>query len=364
MIFMSKATNFEKLSIGAVANATNGTAETVTVDLAALTYGDIISAGSTLATEDILALTNAASGVNLTITAAGLFNVGVKDAATSLTDVVNIFSESDGNLTLGTVTTANVETVNITANDKLVDTSGAFNEFGAAAADGKDDTNSVQSVNLTADKAATVNVSGSADLTVDLVSSSVVTVVDASAMTGKFTLIADGKSTGTTVTGGSADDTLTASGNGDVLRGGAGNDTLAAATLTTMTGGEGKDTFKMADAVAATAFSTITDLSAGDTIAFNNGVSTFSTTKLSLVSTATFADYLAAAVASVAVTANTGENVEWFQFNGNTYIVVDGYGSSDGAGYTAAEDSVIEITGLVDLSKAVFTSTADTLTII
>lgn len=364
VIFMSKATNFEKLSIGAVADTTSAGVDTVTVDLSALTYSDIISAGATDGDEDILALTNAASGVNLTITAEGLFNVGVKDAATGLADVVNIFSESDGNLTLGTVTTANVETVNITANDKLVDTSGAFNEFGVAAADGKDDTNSVQSLNLTADKATTVNVSGSADLTVDLVSSSAVTVVNASAMTGKFTLIADGKSTGTTVTGGTGNDTLTGSGNADVLIGGAGDDRIVADTLTTMTGGEGKDTFVMKGAVAATAFSTITDLSAGDTIDLNNAVATFSTTKLSLVSTATFADYLAAAVGEKTAGATT-ENAEWFQFNGNTYIVIDGFVSTaDTAGYTATEDSVIEITGLVDLSKAVFSSTAETLTIV
>jgi S-layer protein len=121
----------------------------------------------------------------------------------------------------------------------------------------------------------------------------------------------------------------------------------------------------MPTAVAATAFSTITDLSAGDTISLNNGVATFGTTKLSLVSTATFADYLAAAAAVATVTATTTENAAWFQFSGNTYLVVDGYGaSSDAAGYTAGEDSVIEITGLVDLSKAVFSSTADTLTIV
>ncbi len=361
VVFMSKATNFERLSIGAVADGSSGSADTVTVDLAALTYTDIISAGATAGTEDILELSNAASGVKLTITAEGLFTIGVLDASTGTADIINIATDLDGDTTLGTVTAANVETVNIIANDKVTDTSGAVDEFGATIGDGKDDTNSAQGLVIAVDKATTVNVSGSADLTLDLSSSSAVTVVDASAMTGKFTLVADGKSTGSTVTGGSGNDDLTADGDSDTLIGGAGNDKLTAKTLTTLTGGEGKDTFVLGAAVGSTVFSTITDLSAGDII--DTTATGFTATKVSLASTATFAEYLNTAVN--AQTTNSTVQALWFQFGGNTYIVIDVNDSnSNSATYENSEDGVIAITGLVDLSKAEFNATSGAFTIL
>jgi S-layer protein len=292
----------------------------------------------------------------------------VKDASTGTADVVNIVTNQDGNLSAGTVTIANVETVNITADDKVVDASGAYDEFGNGIADGKDDNNSAQSISLTADTAATVNVAGSADVTLDLVSSSVVTAVNASTMTGKFELVADGKSTGTTVTGGAGADTLTAYGSNDVLIGGAGNDKLTATSLTTLTGGAGNDTFVLPAAVAATEYSTITDLSAGDVI--DTAATTFATSKIVLASNSTFAQYLDAAVnAASSVTSDVGSavNGQWFQFNGDTFLVIDGYTDSstdtDNAGYLATEDSVIAITGLVNLSTAVFNATTGDLTI-
>jgi S-layer protein len=365
-LFMTKATNFEKLSIGAVADA-SGSTDTVTVDLAALTYTDITSAGATDGDEDVLALSNAASGVLLNITAEGLFTIAVASASTGTADVVNLATDVDGNLTIGKVTTANVETVNLSAVDKVVDVSGAFDEFGTAIGDGKDDTNSEQSITLDIDEATTLNITGSADLTVDILDTNnsgadiVTTLVDASAFTGKLTLIADGKISGTTVKGGSGADTLTADGDNDVLIGGAGNDKLTATTLSTLTGGEGNDTFVLTGTVGATVFSTITDLSAGDVI--DTAATGFTSTKVNLSNTATFVDYLNTAVA--AQTTNSTVQALWFQFGGNTYLVIDGNDSnSNSATYEAAEDAVIGITGLVDLSKAEFNVTTGDLTIL
>ena len=73
--------------------------------------------------------------------------------------------------------------------------------------------------------------------------------------------------------------------------------------------------------------------------------------------------YLDAAVA--ANNAAAAGFVEWFQFGGNTFVVRDNDdgSSADTTGYTAGEDSVIEITGLVDLSAATFNASTGDLTI-
>ncbi len=201
---------------------------------------------------------------------------------------------------------------------------------------------------------------GSADFTLDISSSTAVTTVNASAMTGKFTFVADGKTTGTTVTGGSGDDILTADGSNDVLIGGAGADTLTATALTTLTGGEGNDKFVMAGAIDSTVYSTITDLTAGDVI---NTVSAtaFASSKVSLAANSTFAQYLDAAIVA-AVAGSTTSGASWFQFNGDTFIVVEG-DTTGGNTYDTTEDSVIAITGLKDLSTSVFNASTFELTI-
>ena len=329
----------------------------VTVSGIGMTDTSDSSLASTVA-DTALVLDNLSSGSTVALTKDGTITAQVKDASTGTADVITVAMSQDGSLDAGSFTANNVETVNITADDKVVDVTGAKDEFGADIADGKDDTNSVQTLALTADKATTVNVSGSADLTLDLVSSSAVSVVNAADMTGKFTLVADGKSTGTTVTGGSGVDTLTADGSYDVLIGGAGNDILKAANLSTLTGGEGNDTFSFA-AVDATLYSTITDLSAGDVIDLATG-SGFTTAKVSLATSATFAQYLDAAIVAAAAGATT-IGAAWFQFGGDTYIVSEAVttsGNTYGSG-----DGVISITGLVDLSTALFNGTTGDLTI-
>lgn len=374
-VFASAISNFEVLSLGALANGADIVAKNLGLN------SDVIVAGT--AGNGSATISKLAANANVEITAtmgSGALTLAL-DVATGTSDVINLSTNVDGNLTVGKVVVANVETVNLSAVDKFVDVTGAKDEFDGNIADGKDDTNSVQSISLDIDEATTLNITGSADLTVDILDTNnngadiKTTLVDASTFTGKLTLIADGKTTGTTVKGGSGDDTLTADGDNDVLIGGAGNDKLVATTLSTLTGGEGKDTFVIG-AAGSTNYSTITDLSAGDVIDVALGVAngaltegaTFTAAKVTLAANATFAQYLDAAAAG---TADAEANavavdevlVRWFQFGGDTFVVTDREeNGGEDAGFGAA-DMVIGITGLVDLSTATFNTTTGLLTI-
>jgi len=53
--------------------------------------------------------------------------------------------------------------------------------------------------------------------------------------------------------------------------------------------------------------------------------------------------------------------VSWFQIGGNTYIIEN---SSNGTSFTNGTDFIVKVTGLVDLSTASFSSSADTLLIV
>ena len=87
-------------------------------------------------------------------------------------------------------------------------------------------------------------VDGNADLDLTVTNSgNTVTNINASAETGGLTASAVGAAAaGTTITGGTGNDTLSGQVQ-DTLLGGAGNDKLTGADLTTLTGGDGTDTF-------------------------------------------------------------------------------------------------------------------------
>jgi S-layer protein len=203
--------------------------------------------------------------------------------------------------------------------------------------------------------AKAVVVTGNSDL--DLTAAgSVLTSVNASALTGKLSFSSAVNSA--VITGGSAADTLTATGNGQTLNGGAGADTLiATGDLAVLTGGAGNDVFDIGNATTnVNSYATITDLSAGDTIKFGTGANKFLAAKVTLGDTAVFQDLANAAIANGA----TGD-VAWFQFSGNTYAVQKVTGTTS---FANNSDIIVKITGLVDLSTAAFNSTADTLSII
>ena len=255
-VFGDDLTNFEILKLGALANSANVSAKNLGLNSQVITTGTAsngTATGSGLAANSTVTLDAGAGSGSLVL---------ALDTATGTSDVINLKTDINGNLALGDLEIVNVETVNLSAVDKFVDVTGGTDAFGVAIADGIDDTNSVQSVTLDIDEATTLNITGNADLTVDLEDGNgsglhvSTTLVDASAFTGKFTLIADGaKTAGTTVKGGSGVNTLTADGSNDVLIGGASNDVLTATVLTTLTGGAGADTFKFGTAVSSSTYS-------------------------------------------------------------------------------------------------------------
>ena len=193
-----------------------------------------------------------------------------------------------------------------------------------------------------------------------------VSLIDASAMTGKFTLVTNayievplgGVST---VKGGSGDDDITVALAKSVVQAGAGNDkiTVAAAASTTLTGGDGKDTFVLTSAIATsttageTIITTITDydrandtIQIGDALPFKKFVPT---------SGNSFTAVLTAALDASAGGAELGSAV-WFTYGGDTYIA-----KQDGStGTFDAQDIIVKLTGVVDLTSAADNANATT----
>lgn len=318
-------------------------------------------------------VSNVASGVGLTVSgtntgAVGPTTIGVKGAATGTADsFTTTFAGTAAStateavptpIAAGTVVTAGVESL------KVVSSGTGYVANTLAVTDDK-----LQTLTITGDKALTltfVGTSGTAGSSTDAVNG--VKLIDGSAATGALTIdMNTGTPTlglayaGLSVKGGSGKDTITLAQKATVDAG-AGDDTIvSAAAGGTFTGGAGKDKFDVSLAVAtgateATAIkSTITDLAVGDSIKLD-ATSTASATlgaKTALDSTVTNLD-LALAAASNNTVAGT---VTWFQYGSNTYIVenVDGTTGID------ANDIVVKVTGLVDLSTATFASNALTI---
>lgn len=247
--------------------------------------------------------------------------VSVKGADTGKTDVLNVTIADDEAVTAGKLTVADVETINITADGTDL---------------GEDELPVDHTMNLTAttgENAITVNVSGDATLDLDLTGSANITKIDASGNTGGLTVnltkITNGDNAFVTLTGSSADDTITM-GIGNVI-----------------TGGEGKDAFTATQATGAKAsvsFSTIMDFGADDTLQIGSaeGVQ-----KVVVTEEMTFDQAVDTALAAVTAEA------AWFEYKGNTYVVADNNGSGD---TFEANDYIVKLNGIVDLSDAVVAS--------
>ena len=298
----------------------------------------------------------------------------VAGAAVQEADTFNIrldVGTTSGIMAAGSITVADVETINIST----LDSQTAVTDVAA----------SVHTLTLAATTATTIVVTGNNGLNLTNSSNLLVTSFDASGVVADkttdtaanlaVTFISDTVAAAVTMTGGAGDDTLTSdsastkadtliggAGN-DGLTGGAGNDTLDGGagtdTLTgngganTLTGGAGADSFVIGAATSKAVYSTITDLAEGDTITLASGSGdAFTATKLSLVSTATFNDYLDAACA-------TADTAKWFQYEDNTYLV--GAKTDSDSTFTNGVDTLVKITGLINLT--VSTISNDVLTI-
>ena len=244
--------------------------------------------------------------------------VTVKDAkkADNASDVLNVTIADDGDVTVQKLMVDDVENINITADDTDLVT-------GSTAA--------THTLTLAADKATSVTVSGDAKLTLNLDAVSIaIKDINASENTGGLTVDLGSTLKDVTVTGSSADDTITM---------GIGN---------TVTGGEGKDTFIATAATDATvSFSTIMNFEAGDKLQIAGMASL---AKVDIESGTTNFD----AVVTKALETATNTNAAWFVYDNNTYVVLEGTDN----GTFGAGDYLVQLNGVVDLSNATVASYA------
>jgi S-layer protein len=285
------------------------------------------------------------AGTTLAITVAPTWDVSyvLKDA-TGKSDAVA--------LTLSTATTAGLD-----FSGKNIDLSGiesvSVSSLGTA----------VNKVTLVDTSATSLTITGAAGLTATLAGATGLTKVDASASTGAIDVSGVAVSaSGATILGSATKASVLKGGAGaDTITGGTAADTITSGTgLDVLTGGGGNDTFVLSVATSGNAYATVTDANKSDILTFaaGNGTEVFTTTKIAtLGSTAVFQDYLDAATNT---DGSTNSTVKWFQFGGDTYVVED---NSAALTFQNGGDSVVKLTGAIDLSTAVWAAAGNTLTL-
>jgi S-layer protein len=326
---------------------TTDTVTTTTINLANLAYSNVITSGtnigvgadSTLGTpddvRDKLVLDNLASDGMVVLNGDGDIEVNVADAADGTADSLNLV----GNAAKGSVTANNVETINI-------DAVAGESKFALTA-------DSVETISITGFEF--VNLTSATDYTsaalgdTSTITSGTLTMIDASAMTDGG-IVAATSLAEQTIKGGAGTDYLTAAHSKAVIEGGDGADTIFVtdgATSAVIDGGAGADTFDITGAaLGVEAFATFNNVDAGDKFLLN--ASSFSSDEVAMtLDDPSTSDYINAAFNQT----TAGEAI-WFQNNDNTYIAVNATGSTDA--YDAADDVVVKLTGLVDLSAASF----------
>ena len=181
----------------------------------------------------------------------------------------------------------------------------------------------------------------------------------------------------TTITGSGGKDTLTGNSmTNDTISGGAGVDTIKyTGGKDSVTGGAGKDAFRLIAVQDNTTsdFVTITDFTAGDILdlghatagiilEFDNATNGLGA-KISLASSATFTDYLDNATAGNKST--TDGATSWFNFSGDTYLVVDSSSASTFTKTSATNsDLLVKFTGTLDFSKSTVVGGTEMLTFV
>lgn len=354
-------------------------------------------------TVDLGAVVNTATGNSATT---GLIFVvdGAANAGTNDTVTIKAQDAGAGDLANAAFSIDNVENLNIQLTGDG-DADGA-DKYTMTLIDGAQLTNVVvTSTNTGTDSAGDLDASD--DLVITAMETTLLTLFDASASTGKITMqdVSAFISTGATISGGSAVDALTGgvgadviNGNGagdtlngdqgnDTINGGAGNDNINGDVGTdTLTGGAGSDTFVFDDGESTEAATdSVTDFQANpsdsdtDTLDFAETVSvsaniavgsahdvkdhtTETDTAVSAYVTNGIIKLTGADAANVDTLAewvdiaedvavngwvDTGNTVEvaviGFQFGGDTYVVHVDDGDSDG---TVATEAVVKLVGI------------------
>lgn len=350
--------NFENIDV----SATTPTALDIELMTGSTITGLTLTGGTGGAT-----VNNVAAGVGLSVSGSniGTSTIGVKGAAAGTADsFTTTFAGTAGaaataaapdTIAAGTVVTNGVESLNVVSGGT------GFVTNTLAVTD-----STLKTLTITGDKALAltfVGVNGT-----NAAAGGAVKLIDGSAATGALNInttnvTADSAAAGLTVKTGSAKDVITLVQKATVDAG-AGDDTIVtAAAGGTLTGGAGNDKFDVAAAVAtgiteaAAVLTTITDFAAGDSVKLLTGNTLAGTTlgsKTALDATVTNID-LALAITSLTDVAN---EVSWFQYGTNTYIVANNNTVGFGAG-----DLVVKLTGLVDLSNATLNTGTDYLTL-
>lgn len=255
----AKFTNFEILDvIDAVASTFDmddyANSNITTVRASGLFAGDTLTTVNDIADNGTLQL-GGVEAIDATVD----FTIGVKNAgsAGANSNVFNIETRGSLAVDTGDITIANVETINITSE-------------GAATGD--------SIALLAAAQMQTLNVSGSADLTITaLTGSTAMSNLSTANMTGDFVMGTAVSNVATLFTGGTGNDTFNGGSGDDVYNAGGGDNTLD--------GGGGDDTYNLADGAQdtvvqntgdSTAYTAegITEASvvAGETLTFGNGI--------------------------------------------------------------------------------------------
>lgn len=342
--FASVVTDFEHLTLR---EATGVQA----VDVAKLgPYNYVTVAGiADGAGDDVLTIDNLASGGTVAITGgiedAGAIDddliINVTDAATGTSDVVNLIISNNSGIGVEGVHISDVETINVTSTDENAPNNPADPHH----------------LMIKGGAVTTMTVDGNADLDLMNEGMEALTLLDAHTMTGGLIAGTNGV-VAQTILGGSGGDFLWANGTNDVLMGNDGDDTLMSGNLTQLTGGAGNDTFDMtALTTNVNSYGTILDIESGDVIRAMPGA--FIEAEIVLAPTAQFQDFANAAANSSTV----NDDILWFQFGDNTFIIQDA--NTGGAAYDEATDTIISISGLVDLTTdASYNATAGTIEMI
>ena len=288
-------TNFEELTI------TNEVTDAL--DMGAYTgIGHLTLEGGVAANKQITDM-QSGSTLELTTSETDSFTVSVADAADGEADVLNIALTGDG-VSAGGITVADVETINV-------------------AVDGTGD----HSLSLTAAAATSVTVSGDSKLSLTLTGDKVDTI-DAVGNSGGVEIV-------------------NALNDGATFTGGTGADVVTLGKSNTVFGGEGEDTFKVSS-TAVNELSEIKDFGVGDKIQMM-GSSLGNLDAVPLGKALVSADPNANLDTYVSLATAQTESVAWFQYAGDTYVVVN----DDAAGFDASKDYIVKLSGTdIDLSTA------------
>lgn len=292
--------------------------------------------------------------VNAAITGTSKFTSVAAGATFAVTvapgqDVWYALADASGKSDSVAVTLSTATTAGLDFSGKNIDLSGiesvSVSSLGTA----------VNKVTLVDTSATSLTITGAAGLTATLAGATGLTKVDASASTGAIDVSAVAVSaSGATILGSATKASVLKGGAGaDTITGGTAADTITGGTgLNVLTGGGGNDTFVIANPSSVNTYSTITDANKGDILSFTDkGTETFGTTKITLAGTASFSDY-ANAVVAAGGDASTNGYFGWFQFGGDTYLVESQHNGVTVTTYQDGIDSIVKLTGLVDLSTA------------